>query len=255
MQDSPQLPSAYEFERIGEVDCLRAVAAEKARDGGAEGTLLFASNLRDARGYQGTHWQGFAENLHAAILLEPDFDPEQFQQIQYVAVVSLGAAIATHVAPMTSLTYGWPNDLNIAGQKIASVWIDRGSQEERRWLTVTVSVNVMHAPGEDTEDFSLQTMSLREAEGNSDITAPLLLETWSRQFIAEINNWHEKGFAHTLAHWNIRADSRGKPISWVRDGYTLTGTQGDVLDDGSLEVDLGNEDSTILTIWQYSAGD
>ena len=95
---------------------------------------------------------------------------------------------------MTALSYGWPNDVMIARHKIASFWMDQGSfstdSVETPWLVLTHAVNIASAP----EDMLLSAMSIHEAEGDKSLTAELLMETWARQFIAQINDWSEKSF-------------------------------------------------------------
>ncbi len=251
LQDSLSLPAAYVLREIGEVACLRSAAAAIADDGAEEGTIILASNLNKAAGYQQKLWQGFDENFHVSLVLQPEISSERFHELLIVGVVSLGASLATHVAPMTSLTYRWPNDVYIAGQKVASVWLDKGESSQGPWLTLTTSVNLFHAPGDDSGDFSLATMSVREAEGNSDITTAVLLDTWARQFISEINNWDERGFDHTLTQWKTRSEQKELADIVLSDGSRVSGSQTAIYDDASCQVLLANGGSLDLSIPQY----
>ncbi len=251
LEESLSLPAAYVLREVGEVECLRSTSAAIADTGVEEGTLLVASNLSAAEGYQHKQWQGFSENLHFSLILQPEFPAERFHEILILGVVSLGASLATHVAPMTSLTYRWPNDVYIAGQKVASVWLDKGKSAEGPWLTLTVSVNLMHAPGDDDGDFSLATMSVREAEGNSDITRELLLETWARQFITEINNWDERGFDHILAFWKTRSEKKELSNILLLDGSEISGSQTGVYEDAACMIKMDTGESVDLSLPQY----
>ncbi len=251
LSETLNLPAAYRLEELGQVTCLRDSAAELANAGAEEGTIIVATEMTAPRGYQNKLWQGFAENLHASLVLEPEFGKDRYHEMLIVGVTSLGSSLATHVAPMTSLSYRWPNDLYIAGQKVASVWLDKGRSSKGDWLTVTVSVNLIHAPGDDTGDFTLPTMSVREAEGNSDTTAEVLLETWSRQFIAEINNWHERGFEYILSYWKTRSERKQLENVILLDGSSVSGDQQHIYEDGACSILQESGESTDLSIPQY----
>ena len=251
LSETLTLPAAYRLEELGQVPCLRASAAGLANAGAEEGTIIVATEMTAANGYQNKSWQGFDGNLHASLILEPDCDDARYHEMLILGVTSLGSSLATHVAPMTSLTYRWPNDLYIAGQKVASVWLDKGRASKSDWLTVTVSANLLHAPGDDTGDFTLPTMSVREAEGNSDITVEVLLETWARQFIAEINNWHERGFAHILAYWKARSERKELEEVVLLGGSLVSGSQQHIYEDGACSVVQENGGSVDLSLPQY----
>jgi len=251
LSEALTLPAAYRLEELGQVTCLRASAADLANAGAEEGTIIVATVMTEARGYQNKFWQGFAGNMHASLVLEPECHADRYHEMLILGVTSLGSSLATHVAPMTSLSYRWPNDLYIAGQKVASVWLDKGSSSKGDWLTVTVSANLLHAPGDDTGDFTLPTMSVREAEGNSDTTVELMLETWSRQFIAEINNWHERGFEHILAYWKARSERKELEEVTLLDGSKISGSQQHIYDDGACSLIQESGDSIDLSLPQY----
>ena len=235
---TPELPVAFELLKLGEVDDLRQRAAELAIQGAAEGTIILATNQSSAKGCGQKPWQGFEGNLHCTILLQPEFPVQQYHEMLYVAVVSLGNSIATHVSPMTSLSYRWPNDISIANHKIASVWIDHGEGKDGPWLNCTGSVNIRHSP----DELMLTSMSIHEAEGGTELCVNLLLETWARQFITQINEWADRGFDYILAQWKMRADIAGCGVELLLDGQHIKGQCTGVTQSGCLEVvsDSGN---------------
>lgn len=244
------LPAAYEFEWLDKIDCLRDSARERAEQGATEGTLLVTGELESGAGIAGKHWQGFQDNLHAAIVLQPNIAESRYHEYLVVALVSLGNAISGVVSPMTALTYSWPNDINIARLKIASVWMDHGVTTESGspWLTISVSANVAHAP----EDFSLPAMSLHEAEGNKEITRDNLLVAWARQFVVQLNDWSEKGFEHTRAFWKARLDTDDRLLDMMTDSGNVQVKLVEVDQDGSAVVmQTDNAPCKTLSLGQY----
>lgn len=239
----PQLPAAFELICVGEVENLRDSVSDLARDGAVEGTVIMAENQTKTLGCANKAWHGYAENLHAAILLQPEFDPERDQEMFYVAMTSLGNAIAEHVSPMTALAYSWPNDINIAGNKVGSVWLDHGQSATGRWLTVTCSVNVRHSP----DDFNIPAMSILEAEGTTDLTANILLESWSRQFVRLINLWSDQGFEKIFGLWQVRSESIGKKIELPKDDGLVAGEIVAVTEHGDIILELRDKRQILVS--------
>lgn len=229
-EDRPELPAAFELVSVGVVEDLRQTAITLANSGAEEGTVIVADNQTRAKGCTGKSWYGYKDNLHASIILQPDFDKDLDHEMLFVGVTSLGNAIAAHVSPMTALAYSWPNDINIAGNKIGSVWMDSGESQSGRWLAITCSVNVRNGP----EDFSVPALSILEAEGTTDLTANTLLESWTRQFVRLINLWSEQGFDKIFTLWQVRQESIGKIFELQHNGVLQEGESVDLTPQGEI---------------------
>jgi len=244
-----ELPAAYVLVEAGEVDDLRQYAAGVAAAGAEEGTIVYAHSQRQPKGIGGKPWMAYPDNLHASIILEPEFAADRYHEMVYVALVSLGNAVAAHVSPMTALSYGWPNDLRIAGNKIGSIWLDAGTNASGPWLSLTCSVNVRHGP----MDFDMAAMSILEAEGSSDLSAVGLLETWAKQFITQINDWAERGFSHTLSAWRVRAEFIGEQVHIERQGKVIEGQYMSVTEAGEMELQGHDGLSSLISVEDYMA--
>lgn len=210
-----ELPAAFELELLDEIPDLRAVARQRARAGAPEGTLLVAGEQQSAVARAGKTWQSYPDNLHVAVILEPEVPQSRYHELLIVGLISMGQAISLHVSPLTALTFSWPNDINIARNKIASMWIDFGGGEsgERPWIVLTTSVNIAHGP----DDFSIPAMSLHEAEGNKEIDRDTLLVSWAKMLVVELNDWDTKGFQPKLYFWKTRLDNENRTVS-IRSG-------------------------------------
>ncbi len=239
-RDPPVLPAAYRLVHLPEVENLRDHAMEAASGGAEEGTLFLADEERSPPAGEGGAGAPDAGpgNLHAALVLEPEFPPDRDHEILFVSLVSLCSAIAAHVSPLTALRFGWPNEIRIASYRVASVWLDRGESSGRRWLTATLAVNVASAP----ESGEPEQMSLHQAEGNDSITPQDLFESWAREFVSWINLWDDRGFGHVLATWNARADVADCQVSIRHAGGTIQGVGAGV--DGEGQLIVRREDGT-----------
>ena len=227
----PELPTAYNLVHYEEVDELRGEARKLCEQGAEEGTLLWCDNQRNPLGRNGQPWIPGTGNLHCTVILRPEFSPGRYPQLLLVAAVSMGNALAAHLTPMISLAYGCPDDIRIAGHKVASIWIDCDPYDTEPWLCVTTSVNILSSP----EDFSIPAISVIEAEGHTTLTAPALLESFARQFISLINLWSEpEGFDRITRLWLTRAETVGKTTSLQLDNEILTGKFEGLSSDGDL---------------------
>ncbi len=241
--DQPELPVAYNLVVAGQIHSLREYSINLAMDGAEEGTMVVADNQLSAQGCIDKPWQSFAGNLHCSIILQPEFSLQRYHEIIYVAVVSLGNSLAIHLSALTALTYSWPNDIRIARHKIASMWLDYGIGEAGPWLTITCSVNIRHSP----EEMPMSAMSIHEAEGGTSLTANQLLETWARQFVIQLNDWADRGFAHILSLWKLRAEYKGLNISLTDDNQPMVGVITDVTDRGDLVVEAPDGGKLTIT--------
>ena len=211
-----ELPAAYEPIILDHVLDIREYTRNLARDGANEGTLVWAKSVEGHIGRNSSTWVCNQGDLHCAIVLQPDFPREQYGLMLAVSVVALGNALATHMSPMSALVYGWPNNVSLAGQKLAASWLDANSTEQDPWLVVSSCVNIQHSP----DDFSINAMSVREAEGTTDLTAEVLLDAYCRQFITVLNEWADKGTQTLLRRWQMRMQDKG---SEIRTGHNSDG--------------------------------
>lgn len=195
----PQLPYQYRLVRLDASADLRDEAARAARAGGEEGTLLWVESRRP--GSAGGTANGGEGGLHAALILRPEQPRPQVLQLAYVALGSLGLAVAELWPAMATLRYRWPDGLLINGVDSGRVWLSYAPDDSRtlEWLVVGLSLD-----GSEAEDISVATA----------------LEHFCRHFLARINHWDAQGFDAVRAHFLERAEGRGEPIA-VRSGDGL----------------------------------
>lgn len=243
----PELPVAYELVEEDQVENLKHTAAQLADGGAEEGTLLWVKNQTNGTGRSGSRWVCGTGDLHCAIVLRPEFPQNQFADMLLVAAVSMGNALAEHLSPMTALGYIWPNKITIAGYTVASIWVEFQNQDAG-WLTVSSSVNILTSP----EDFSVPAMSVREAEGITDLDSGTLLKSYARQFITMINNWSENGMASIVDLWKIRGSAAGKDITINTKSHgRITATWKQIGNNGNLEIATPEEGTRVLPLSDY----
>lgn len=105
-------------------------ARELAADGAPHGTLVTAGVQSAGRGRQGRHWSAPPGRalLMSVVLREPH------------ALLPLAAAVAVARACGPEARVKWPNDVQIAGRKVAGILAEGRPQEG--WAVLGVGINV-----------------------------------------------------------------------------------------------------------------
>jgi BirA family biotin operon repressor/biotin-[acetyl-CoA-carboxylase] ligase len=156
------LPSVHLFARVRSTnDAARALA-----DGGApHGTLVLAEEQTAGRGRSGRAWASppgvgvwMSMVARPASLPSPGLLP---------LLVGLAAAEAVDAFVRPAVTQvKWPNDLHLAGRKVAGILCE-GSWDGARPGSVVVGIglNVLHVPGDFPDEVAQTATSLRIVSG------------------------------------------------------------------------------------------
>lgn len=225
-----QLPRLYELVQRDALDDVLLEACRHADAGADEGRVIHAAAQSAASGRCGQPWLSVPGGLYAAVILRPEQALEQAAQLSLVAAVSLAAAIADHVEPLTELHLGWPNDLLLRQAKVGTVQLRwRADGDALRWMVLGTYVNVAQAPA----SLGLDAACLRE-EGESVSNAADLLGSFARHFLVWIDRWANEGFAPVRKAWLQRAAGIGAPCVLRAGDRSVTGQVRNVADDGAL---------------------
>ncbi|MGA8258838.1 MAG: biotin--[acetyl-CoA-carboxylase] ligase [Arenicellales bacterium] len=203
----PNLPGLYELVVVDRTDSARAHAERLAMQGADEGTLVWVRKQTEGTGRSGKYWISGDRNLHCAVILRPEDPLSVCCQLSLVASVSTAQAITVVGEPMEELRLGWPNDIYLNRGKVAAVHlsgrIDAGGGVE--WVVVSINVNTFAEPSV----LGVAAASLR-GEGFEVCDRVVLLESFSRAFLAWLNRWAEEGLEPVLKAWSWRGDWEGE---------------------------------------------
>lgn len=249
MTTSLNLPPAYVLATRDRIDSAIEEAKRLASAGAEEGTLVWAKEQVSGRGRFGRPWISPPGNLYCALVLRPEEPPSVATQVNYVAAVSLAAAIAGLVSPMVDLRYRWPNDILLYDAKVASILLEAPTtraEDSYDWLVLGVAVNVNSHPG----DLEAPVTSMR-MDGYSEASATDVLEQFSRYFLSWINRWADDGFAPVRKAWIQRVNGIGQPFEVSLKTGTVKGRFADLDDMGALIMELPTEGSRKITVAEF----
>ena len=142
-----------------ETDSTNDLAAHAGRDGVAEGIVFFAESQRAGRGRLGRRWMSPpGRNLLLSVLLRPSAVPaERWPELTFCAALAV-AETAEHFTRQAALLK-WPNDVLLAGRKVAGILLETHRAPGPGFVVVGVGLNVLQR----SEDFPPE---LRERAGS-----------------------------------------------------------------------------------------
>jgi BirA family transcriptional regulator, biotin operon repressor / biotin---[acetyl-CoA-carboxylase] ligase len=229
------LPEPYRLEFRDTIGSTNEEARRLARAGAADGTVVWALQQTAGRGRRGRRWTSPTGNLYASLILRPVRHSERASQLGFAAALAIGDALGEVVPGIAALACKWPNDVLLAGRKLAGILLESESGEPA-FLIVGIGVNLASAP----LDAEFPAISIADA-GYPPPGPGIVLAAFIRHFSIWARCWREQGFAPLREAWLARAIGVGGSICVQLDLATLYGKFVDIDDEGTmlLETECG----------------
>lgn len=234
----PTLPAGYRLVCYDSVGSTNDEAKHLARDGAAEGTLVWALEQTAGRGRRGRAWVSPRGNLYASLILRPDCPAHRAAQLGFVAALAVGETLGTMLPLLKCLSYKWPNDVLVSGRKIAGILLESEmtALDKLPFVVVGVGVNLTASP----QGAEFPATSVAE-ERLGEITPAAMLEEFSGHFQSWKGRWQTDGFAPVRDAWLAAATPRGEPIRVRLEAATLHGLFLDIDEQGALLLEAEGE--------------
>ena len=206
------------------------IALAAAAQGIEEGLWLRAERQTGGRGRQGRVWQSPPGNFYGstAVRLRPADPPAA--TLALVVAVALHEALAVH-APAAPLSIKWPNDVLLAGAKLAGILLERTADT----VVVGIGANLAHHPA----DLDRPVTSLA-AHSPAPDPADFVL-TLAESFARWLSRWRGEGLGVVRERWLARAHPIGTALSaQLPDGTRADGLFQGLDGDGALILRLAD---------------
>jgi BirA family biotin operon repressor/biotin-[acetyl-CoA-carboxylase] ligase len=209
------------------------VAEKLARDGVKEGIVVFAESQKRGRGRLGRKWiSPSRKGLWFSVLLRPDLRPQAATQLTIAAATALVRAILEQTGLTPEIK--WPNDLLIAGRKIAGVLTELSAEPDRiKHLILGIGVDVNLAASEFPLDLRKQATSLRIEAGRhihrAELAAAIL-----RELDRDYERICSRRFPEIANEWEQRCTTLGRRVAIHIGERVLHGNAEALDDDGAL---------------------
>ncbi|HWE76858.1 MAG TPA: biotin--[acetyl-CoA-carboxylase] ligase [Stellaceae bacterium] len=227
------LPSFY---RLVRHECIASTSDEAkalAQQGEPAGTLVWARTQMAGRGRQGRNWISPAGNFYASLILRPPVPVATAAQLGFVAAIAVVDACLAF-APEAAISLKWPNDVLLAGRKLAGLLLESRSCGDGMldWLVLGIGLNLATYPVE------IEYPATALAGTGADTDPEAMLSALAASFLAWYERWREgAGFATIRAEWLARAQGLGQPIRVRLPGEIREGVFGGLDTDGALLLD------------------
>lgn len=189
-----------------------------------EGTVVLAESQSAGKGRNGRRWVSPKGGLWMSVILKPGFvDP----RIVFVGPLSVIDVLADFGIPSG---IKWPNDVWVRGQKIAGVLVESKGKE---YVIVGIGLNVNNPIPEELRDTAVSMFELVGKEIPLDVLLKSMtfhMDAWYRIF--------REDPAILMQKVRERTFILGMFVE-VIGGERVVGRAVDVLDDGSLLLDVG----------------
>jgi BirA family transcriptional regulator, biotin operon repressor / biotin---[acetyl-CoA-carboxylase] ligase len=236
-------PRVLHFERL---DSTNEEALRQLAQGAQTPLWIIADEQSQGRGRNGRAWQSPKGNLYASLLLKLSVNASAATQLSFVAALAAYDAVASQLPQGTgSLRLKWPNDVMLAGAKVAGILIESlgGPGSDRLAAIIGIGINVSSAPA----DLPRAAGSLGlDASACAAIFAALTssFETW-------LGRWAEgRGFADIREAWLSHAHAPGEAVSVNLNSSTIRGIFRGIDERGALKLE-----TSVGVVITVTAGD
>lgn len=194
------------------------IAAELARTGAPQGTLVITDEQTAGRGRMGRRWTAPPNTaLLLSLVFRPDLPPDEANRL--VMTVGLAAAEAIETRTGLRVDVKWPNDLLVVGAKVAGILAESGVVEGRLdYVVVGIGINV-NLRDDPVETLLYPATSLLHELGRPVDRLALLADLLER-----LNHWHGLLAESQLDEaWQARMVTLGQRVSVRLPSGTVSG--------------------------------
>lgn len=207
------------------------IVEKLARDGVAEGVVVFAESQTKGRGRLGRKWISPAgQGLWFSVLLRPTLPPGAVTQITIAAATSVARAIRAETDLVPQIK--WPNDILVRGKKVVGILTELSAELDRvRYVIVGigVDVNVTGFPHELVDSATSLASEAGKPFNRAEIAAAILHE-----LDVDYARLNRGGFAAVAEEWEQQCITLGKRVSIQLGERCLEGRAESLDADGAL---------------------
>ncbi len=218
-----------------EVSSTQDIAAEMARGGAAEGTVVIAETQKRGRGRKGRNWISPPEGgIYLSLILRPNLKPSQVVQIPLIASVALVKAIRETV-PLQPMIK-WPNDIIVGKKKVGGILTEMSSEIDGvNYVVLGIGLNVnMPASLLDEETTGIATSLIDEYGEYTSRTK--LVQSFLSEFEIIYTKFLASGFSSVRDEWKALNNTIGEWVKVSDGGKEIEGEALDIDNDGFLLV-------------------
>ena len=229
-----------EIRYLSETDSTNDDAARMAAQGAAAGSIVIAARQRRGRGRLGKKWQSKpGAGLTFSYIARPALTMEEVPRLTLVAGLAVANALHEQTGLITAIK--WPNDILIAGRKVAGLLCEfhgNGSFAGSAAVVIGIGINISSTTEDFPPELRRKATSLVLAGAVNPSPVNLLLSI-VHHLEEQVQRMISKGFFSVLAEWKEKDATMGKRLAWLDSGGRIVeGVSLGPDDDGMLRIRL-----------------
>ncbi len=232
--------------RYDELGSTNSFLLELAKEGVVAGSVIRADSQTGGKGRLGRHWvSGKGKGLYFSLLVNPQLSPDLLGRY------SIGTAVA--LKRVLQKLYGldsevkWPNDILIAGKKIAGILLEAVSVQGKLRLVVGIGINVNWSTEDYIEEFRTIPTALNgelDKVVSSDLLFDELIKALQTVFV-EI--YDDRSWAEVVDEVNSVLYSKDRPTVISGSSKKTGGMIKAIADNGGLIIDRDGVLETVVS--------
>lgn len=189
-----------------------------ARAGAPEGTAVVAARQTAGRGRLGRRWSSPPGGAYLSAVLRPGVAPADASTL----ALAVGIGVARAIESMGgSPELKWPNDVLLAGGKVAGILLEMAAESDRvEWTVAGVGLNVRRP--QDAQEGASYLSDIAPGVRTA-VAAAAVLDEIAKAY----GEWTRLGFAGLRDEYERRHSLGGKRVT-VRDAMGVIRAEGDV---------------------------
>ncbi len=211
------------------------IVEKLARDGVAEGVVVFAESQTQGRGRLGRAWVSPpGKGLWFSVLLRPQIAPQAVTRLTIAAAASLARTVqsVTGVVPRIK----WPNDLLVNGRKISGILTELSAELDHvKYVILGIGMNINLTEADFPADLKPIATSLRVA-AKREINRPEFAAELLRQLDRDYRRLSEGQFQRVAEEWEALSGTLGSEVEVLTGDRVVRGRAESLDHDGALLV-------------------
>jgi BirA family biotin operon repressor/biotin-[acetyl-CoA-carboxylase] ligase len=203
-----------------------------AANGAEHGTAVWALEQTAGRGRADRRWHSPRGNLFLSAILRPAVSPARAAELSFVAACAVADAVRG--LGVGAVAVKWPNDILVAGAKIAGLLLEAsiGADGGLDWVVLGIGINIAAAPKDTPYPAACLAEFVAPAPDPRSLCDRTLeaLSLW-------LDRWRIDGFEPVRAAWLGQAHGLGGLIALSERGQVARGHFVDLDRDGALLLD------------------
>lgn len=224
-----------QVEVFQETASTNEVVERLARDGVAEGAVVFAESQTAGRGRLGRRWHSPAgRGLWFSVLLRPPLRPQAATQLTVISAVAVARGIERETRLQPEIK--WPNDIVFGLRKCGGILLELGAElEQIRYVVLGIGIDVNLPESEMPPEIRGTATSLMEQAGR-----PLDRTALAVAILRELDGAYarlRRGDFHEVSdEWVRRCTTLGKRVRIQLGSRWIEGTAEALDEEGALLV-------------------